>query len=150
MHATAQDVAFFVALLATALALGAGLAHALELPAKITLSQADYFTVQQIYAGWNRLAYLLLIELLALVAVAILYRHDARVLVPVLAALPALAASQALFWLFTFPANQATANWTEQPPHWELLRTQWEYSHLAGAACQALALIALIVAVLRR
>jgi hypothetical protein len=38
-----QDVAFFVALLATALALGGALAHALELPNKIEMVREHYF-----------------------------------------------------------------------------------------------------------
>lgn len=40
-----RDIAFFVALLATALALGAELAHALELPNKIGMSREHYFIV---------------------------------------------------------------------------------------------------------
>jgi hypothetical protein len=43
----ASDVAFFVALMAAAMALGGALAHALELPNKIDLSVDEYFIVQQ-------------------------------------------------------------------------------------------------------
>jgi hypothetical protein len=42
----------FVSLLFTALALGAAMAHLLELPKKIKLSAEDYLIVQQIYRGW--------------------------------------------------------------------------------------------------
>jgi hypothetical protein len=63
------DVVFFVALLSTALALGAALAHVLELPNKMALTRDEYFVVQSIYAGWNRLAYLLLVELISMLAV---------------------------------------------------------------------------------
>ena len=38
-----------------------------------------------------------------------------------------------VFWSFTFPANQATANWTVLPEGWQALRARWEYSHAAGA-----------------
>ena len=69
---------------------------------------------------------------------------------PVLAALSFLVAAQVVFWLFTFPTNQATSNWTVQPSNWETLRSQWEYSHLAGAAFQALVMASLVLAVLRR
>ena len=41
-------------------------------------------------------------------------------------------------------------NWTQPPANWEPLRAQWEYSHLAGAGFQTLAMVALIIAVLRR
>jgi uncharacterized membrane protein len=147
---TLEDVAFFVALLATALALGGALAHALELPNKIGMSREHYFIVQRAYNGWNRLAYLLAVELFGILAVIWLYRAARRVWRPATAALAALAAAQAVFWIWTFPANQATDNWTSQPQNWEILRQQWEYSHLAGAAFQLLAMTALIVAVLRR
>jgi hypothetical protein len=147
---TAHDVAFFIALLATALALGAALAHALELPNKIGMSREQYFIVQRAYDGWNRLAYLLVVELAGVLAVAWLYRAESRVLWPALVALGCLVAAQVIFWTWTFPANQATNNWTAQPDNWATLRRQWEYSHLGGAAFQVLAMAGLIIAVLRR
>jgi hypothetical protein len=147
---TLQDVAFFVVQLATALALGGALAHALELPNKIGMSREHYFIVQRAYDGWNRLAYLLAVELSGILAVIWLYRAEPRVWWPATAALAALVAAQAIFWIWTFPANQATNNWTSQPQNWEILRRHWEYSHLAGAAFQLLDITALIVAVLRR
>jgi hypothetical protein len=128
---------------------GAG-AHALELPNKIGMGAQDYFVAQQLYRGWNRLGYVLAAELVGMLAVIVLYRKDRRVLPPAALALAALVAAQAIFWIWTFPANQATGNWTVQPENWEALRAQWEYSHLAGAGFQLLALAALIVAVLRR
>lgn len=146
----AQSIAFFVALMATALALGGALAHAFELPNKIGLSREHYFIVQRVYDGWNRLAYLLVVQFAAIGAVIWLYRSEPRVMWPVTVALACLVAAQAVFWIWTFPANQATQNWTTQPDDWATLRRQWEYSHLAGALFQLLAMGALIVAVLRR
>ena len=146
----ARDTAFFIALLATSLALGGALAHALELPNKIVMPRDAYFTVQTIYAGWNRLAYLLAIELAGILAVMFLYRAEPRVFRPAGVALAGLVGAQIVFWVWTFPANQAADNWTQPPANWETLRLQWEYSHLAGAGFQTLAMIALIVAVLRR
>jgi hypothetical protein len=145
-----RDAAFFIALLATSLALGAALAHALELPNKISMPREQYFIVQGAYQGWDRLAYLLAVQLLGIVAVAILYRAEWHVLQPTLFALGGLVAAQAVFWVWTFPANQATSFWTVQPDDWASWRRQWEYSHLAGAAFQLLAMVGLIVAVLRR
>lgn len=149
-NSTTNDIAFFVALLATALAMGAALAHALELPNKIDMLRDHYFVVQRAYDGWNRLAYLLAVELVGMLAVIWLYRSESRVLAPALAALACLVIAQAIFWIWTFPANQATANWTMQPDDWERLRREWEYSHLAGAVFQTLAMASLILAVLRR
>jgi len=145
-----RDVIFFIAILATAIALGGALAHAFEFFSKMRLTREDYFTVQTIYAGWNRLAYILVFELLGIIALIIIYRQDHSVMWPVVAAFVFLLASQVVFWVWTFPANAATNNWTEQPGNWEQLRQQWEYSHFVGAVFQVLALSALIIGVLRR
>ncbi len=146
----AYDILFFIALLATALALGAALAHALELPNKIGLPRDEYFIVQKAYLGWNQLVYLLAVELAAMVAVAYMSRHEPHVLWPVAAAISCLLLAQALFWIFTYPANTATQSWTVKPDNWDILRRQWEYSHAAGAALQILAMSSLIVAALAR
>lgn len=145
-----HDAAFFVALLSTALALGGAVAHVLELPNKIDLSRDQYFIVQTIYAGWNRLAYLLAIQFVSIISVIILSRHAPRVYWPALLALLGLIAAQVVFWTTTFPANTATNNWTAAPQNWEVLRQQWEYSHATGAAFQVLAMCALIIAALAR
>jgi hypothetical protein len=146
----AHDVVFFVALLATALALGAALAHALALPNKIGLPREEYFITQKAYIGWNRLAFLLLVQLLSMVALAVMSRHQAYVLWPTILAILCLLCAQALFWAYTFPTNVATESWTVIPDNWEALRRQWEYSHAAGAAFQVLAMGCLIVAALAR
>lgn len=149
-HSIGYDIIFFIALLATALALGAALAHALELPNKINLPEREYFIVQQAYRGWDQLAYLLVIELVSMIAIAVVYRREPRVLWPTLAAILFVLCAQALFWTYTYPANVATDNWTTIPANWESLRRRWEYSHALGAAFQLLAMSALIIAVLAR
>jgi hypothetical protein len=146
----ARNLAFFIALLATAVALGAAAAHALELPNKVNLPANEYFIVQKAYRGWDRLALLLLIELLAMIAVASLYWSTPAVRWAVLAAIACLASAQLVFWTFTYPANLATKNWTLVPDDWQQLRRNWEYSHAAGALFQLLAMTAMIVAVLSR
>lgn len=145
-----ESISFFVAILATAVALGGALAHAFEMLHKMAMTQQEYFITQQIYAGWNRLAYVLLVQLSGIIAVILLYRGTPAVLWPAVAALAFLLAAQAIFWVWTFPANVSTNNWTEQPASWEQLRQQWEYSHFAGAMFQLLTLSALLIAVLRR
>ena len=144
------NVAFFVALMSTAIALSAGLAHVFELINKMALDREAYFTVQQIYAGWNLFAVVLLFELAAILAVIVLHRRQR---IPVIAAglaLGGLIGAQVAFWTYTFPANVATQNWMVQPDNWEALRDQWEYSHLAGALFQLIAMAALIVALIAR
>lgn len=147
--AEAEFVLFFT-FMATALTMGAALAHAFELPNKMLLSKNDYFIVQSIYRGWDQLAYLLGAELIGLLSLLFLTRGEPHTRRYIILALVGLTLAQAVFWIFTFPANQATANWTVQPDNWETLRRQWEYSHLAGAVFQTLALAALALAMLSR
>src|SRR5262245_21402541 len=144
------DTVMFVALLSTALALGGALAHLLELPNKIGLPRDDYFTVQHIYDGWNQLAYVLGFQFLSILASISLSRGSRRILWPVIIALAFLVAAQGVFWVFTYPANAATANWTEIPLDWEHWRRQWEYSHAVGAVFQLGSFCALAVAALAR
>lgn len=144
------DIAFFIALLSTALALGGALAHVFALPNKIGLPRDQYFVVQSIYFGWARLAYLLVIEIISMLAIIFKSRGQPYVLWPAIVAVLMLVAAQAVFWIYTYPANVATNNWTVIPENWEILRRNWEYSHAAGAAFQLLAMSALIVAALAR
>jgi hypothetical protein len=144
----AYEIVLFVALLATALAMGGALAHLLELPNKIGMTAEQYLVMQQAYAGWDRLAILLLVELASMIAAAVMSRG--RVRVAIVVAIACLVAAQAVFWTFTYPANVATDNWTRLPQAWESLRARWEYSHAAGAGFQVLAMSALIVALLAR
>jgi hypothetical protein len=44
-----------------------------------------------------------------------------------------LATTLVVFFLWTYPANQATENWTLVPENWRGLRSQWEYSHATNA-----------------
>jgi hypothetical protein len=144
-----RTLAFFLALLATAVALGGALAHLFELPNKIGLPRDAYFTVQSIYRGWSRLAWVLLVQLVSIVVVIVLYRRQPNVLRLALLALLGLVAAQAIFWVWTYPANVATDNWSRIPENWQELRRRWEYSHAAGAGMQLVAMCALILAALR-
>lgn len=99
--------------------------------------------VQQAYRGWNQLAYVLAVQFLAMVALAVLSRHQSTVFWPVVIAILGLLGAQAVFWIYTYPANVETNDWTFIPEHWRSLRSQWEYSHAAGAALQLLAMSSL-------
>ncbi|HEX5007895.1 MAG TPA: hypothetical protein VFV70_12325 [Hyphomonadaceae bacterium] len=143
------ELSWFITVMATALAMAAAIAHALELPNKLAMDQQDYFAAQQSYRGWNQLAFLLSIEVTGMIAFAASYWRVRPIRWRLLAALVFVAFAQLAFWFFTFPANGATDNWTIMPPNWAALRAQWEYSHLTGAICQVLAFSFLLLAVLR-
>jgi hypothetical protein len=147
---TPVTVARFVSLLCAALALGPALAHLLELPNKIGLSRDDYLTVQQIYRGWALLGIVIFGALISTLVLAVFVRKRPKEFALALVAFLCIAGTQAIFWTYTFPANQLTSNWTVLPDNWMLLRTQWEYSHAASAGLNLIAVIALILAVLRR
>jgi len=140
----------FLSLLFCALALAPALAHLLELPNKMGLSRDEYLVVQQIYRGWALLGIVVFGALLSTLALAIAVRKRVGEFGPALTAFLCIAGTQAVFWIFTFPMNQQTANWTILPDAWAALRMQWEYSHAASAILNLAALIAVIISVLTR
>ncbi|MFN7949797.1 MAG: DUF1772 domain-containing protein [Blastocatellia bacterium] len=144
----AIKIVSFLSLLFSALALAPALAHLLELPGKINLSRADYLTVQQIYRGWALLGIVVAGALFSTLALTIMSRHQSRAFAFALIALLGIIGAQVVFWTYTFPANQATSNWTFLPDNWQSLRTRWEYSHAAGAGLNLIALSAVIISVL--
>lgn len=145
-----------IALELTALVLGALIlvpsgAHLFELPGKIGLDRDAYFTVQQIYAGWSAFGFPLVAAVIVNVALFLaLSGHDHMAAYAALAAAALIAASLAVFFVWIFPANQATANWTVMPESWAALRRQWEYGHAANALLVFTALVATAVAATRR
>lgn len=135
-----------LAVLLTALALVPGGAHLFELPNKIDLPRDAYFTVQSIYRGWALFGVVLIGAILANLLHAWLLRGRRAACGLALAAGLLVLATLAIFFAWTFPANQATANWTTIPADWERLRSQWEYSHAANAVLTFLALVAATLA----
>ena len=61
-----------------------------------------------------------------------------------MAALLALAATQGVFWAFTYPVNVATRFWTVSPDVFETARRQWEYSHAISAVLTFVAFVAIV------
>ena len=142
-----QTVRFFAVIL-TALALVPAGAHFFELPNKIRLSQEQYFTVQGVYRGWALFGFVLLGAIGANLAHAILIRDEPRAFWFALLAFLLMVALFAIFFIWTYPANQATFNWTVAPANWASLRIQWEYSHAANAVMTFLALCAVTASLL--
>jgi len=126
-------------------------AHVFELPGKIGLERDAYFTVQGIYRGWALFGVAIAAALLADAALFFAERRrDPAAARWALAAAVLVAAGLAVFFIWVFPANQATANWTAPPANWEALRRQWEYGHAANAAILCAAFLATAMATVRR
>jgi hypothetical protein len=131
------------ALALTAIAFLPSGAHMFELPAKMALNREEYFLVQGIYSGW---AWFVIPIAGAIVANARLFvlerRRDSRAAFCALGSAALIALSLVVFFIFVFPGNQATANWTRMPSNWEELRLAWEYGHAANALLMFTALLA--------
>jgi hypothetical protein len=137
----------FLAIVLTALALGPGMAHVMELPNKLPMSREAYLTVQRVYRGWNRLAFVVIGALVATLLLTIFAEGDA--FVPALIAFLAIVATQIVFWTLTFPVNRATRNWTSVPDDWQRLRDRWELSHAVSAVLNFIAVVCVTIAALR-
>src|SRR5262245_284000 len=136
----ATNIVQFFAVIFTALALVPGGAHLFSLPNKIDLAQEHYFVVQTIYRGWALFGFVLFPAVALNMALAVMLRHRRACFRLALLAFLCMAATVVIFFAFTYPANQATNNWTTVPADWTVLRTQWEYSHAVNAVITFLAL----------
>ena len=141
-----ESLAQLLALVLTAVALVPAAAHVLELPNKLPLPRDEYLTVQRVYRGWNRLGFVVIAALLATMWMAVVADESSEV--PATLAFIAILMTQVVFWLYTFPVNQRTHNWTEAPEDWEKLRDRWEISHAANALLSFIAFVCVAVAIL--
>ncbi|MFL6650882.1 MAG: DUF1772 domain-containing protein, partial [Sulfurifustaceae bacterium] len=120
------------------------------LPNKIDLPRDVYLTVQQIYRGWALLGVAVVGALISTLALTLLVRANRKLFYLTLVATISIALALAVFFVFTYPANQQTLNWTMLPENWETLRRQWEYSHATAAVLYLLAFVALTLSLLVR
>ena len=152
------------ATVAVAVVMGLSLAHGLELPGKLRLTQDQYFAVQRIYypgftigGAAEPLSIVLLAALLAL--------SPARSITfwLTLAALAMLIIVQLLFWTMTQPVNRFWFEKTQSGeaahrlfgsvspaaanPDWKALRGRWELSHLLRAFAALVAMISMVIAI---
>jgi hypothetical protein len=130
----------FLAIVISAVALIPSGAHLAALPNKIALPQAEYFTVQAIYTRWALLGLLWPAAMLMNALLASLVRSQAGPFWFAALASLCFVVMLAVFLLWTFPANEATNNWTTVPENWETLRRQWEYSHAVNGVLVFVAL----------
>ena len=140
----------------TALALVPGGAHLFALANKINLSESDYFITQSIYRSitqsiyrsWALLGIVVLGAAIANVALAFLIRAQRAPSIFALIGGLCLVATLVIFFAFTFPANQATNNWTQVPADWQQLRWRWELSHAVNAVITFFAFCSLTISLL--
>jgi hypothetical protein len=125
-----------------------GGAHLFALANKIGLTAEQYLIVQNIYRGWSLLGSVLVGALVANLVLVVQLRGQGRPFVLAVAAFLGLALSLVIFFTWTYPANQATNNWTTIPANWEQLRREWEYSHAANALVTLASFCALALSVL--
>ena len=138
----------FLAVLLTTLALIPAGAHLFELPNKMDLPRDAYLTVQGVYSGWALFGIVDLAALVMNVVLAIkLRRQRPAVYFAGIAAL-CFVAFFAIFFTWTFPANQVTVNWTTMPDNWSELRQEWEYSHAMNAVVMLIALCSVTLSVI--
>jgi hypothetical protein len=129
----ATRIVAFLALIFTALALVPYGAHLFSLPNKIGMTHTQYFIAQRAYDGWALQALVLFPAMVLNIVLAYLLRTERPGFMLAAAGCLCMAATLAVFFAFTYPANVATQNWTISPANWEELRVRWEYSHAVNA-----------------
>src|SRR5262249_38423402 len=112
------------------------------------LPREDYLIVQHIYRGWALLGIVIVGAILSTLVLTIMVRRQPNAFLFTLIALFCLLGAQALFWTFTYPANQAPADWTLPTINWDDLRNRWELSHAVVAILVLMAQVTLILSVL--
>jgi hypothetical protein len=128
--------------------MAAGWAHLLEMRTKLRLDPAQYLVVHQIYRGWALLGIVIFAALISTTALAVFGRE------PVLrrsagVAAACIALSLGIFFAYTYPVNQLTANWTKLPADWAALRLRWEWSHATNAVIYFAALASLTLGLVK-
>jgi hypothetical protein len=98
------------------------------------------------------MAFILIPAMVLDLVYAVMLRAERPAFYFALAGCVCLAATLAIFFAWTYPANVATQNWTVVAAGWEELRRQWEYSHAVNAVLTfaSFCLIALAVLMQRR
>jgi hypothetical protein len=115
---------YFLSLMLTAIGMALALAHLAELPNKIDISAAHYLIVQRNYDNWATIGLVVPAAFLSVLALTTALRGTGAPFTLALIALLLLVGELVAFWVFIFPVNQATQNWTILPDNWQALRSQ--------------------------
>ena len=118
-------------------------------PNKIHLPADQYFTTQSVYLGCAvPTGTVLIAAIIVTLVYTIAMRAHAIAFSLSLTAFILTAATLAIFFIWTFPANQATTNWTVIPENWQALRKKWEFGHMLNAVLTFIALCAVTASTL--
>ena len=118
-------------------------------PNKIHLPADQYFTTQSVYLGWAvPTGTVLIAAIIVTLVYTIAMRGHGIAFWLSLTAFILTAATLAIFFIWTFPANQATTNWTVIPENWQALRKKWEFGHMLNAVLTFIALCAVTASTL--
>lgn len=143
----------FVAILLVAIALGAALAHLMELPGKMTYDAQFYVYLHRtLYPTFGRTAgWAEAVALFAVAGLAWRVRKRGAALPLTLTAAVCQSVAMIVFLAFVLPANRAMGSWPLDaiPAEWTSWRNQWEYGHAARAVLMLTALAALVLSVVR-
>jgi len=123
-------------------------AHLFEFANKMSLPQPEYMIVQKIYASWSLFGVAIVAALFLTSIHTFMVRADRTTCLLSLTAVLCLAATQMIFWAFTYPMNVASNNWMVTPENFEAARRQWEYSHAVNAVITFVAFVAITLSVL--
>ncbi len=143
----------FVAIMSTAVAMTACVAHLMELPAKMRYEPPLYVRLHRtLYPNFGRTAGPA--EGLAVAASTALAwwsrTHRPRAFQLTAAAAGCLAAAHGIFWSVVNPVNIEMVKWPLDaiPDDWSTARDRWEYGHAVRAGLVTFALASLIASVL--
>jgi hypothetical protein len=134
------DLVYFLAIVFLALIFAPAAAHLFALRNKIGMNQPDYYIAQRAYRRWDIFGWPYLGALVFTAWLAIALRGEGAEFWLSAAALFLTALSLVIFFIWVFPGNRATRNWTVAPENWDSLRRRWEYGHAGSAGANFLAL----------
>jgi hypothetical protein len=158
-----------LAVVTVAVAMALSLAHALELPGKLRLSREQYLATQPIYyPGFTIGGMAEPVGMLVILGLMLVTPTGGTGFWLLAAALAALIASHAAYWLLTHPVNNfwlrdtrlqgagatffsfGSRTGTAAAEGWMDLRDRWEFSHVVRAVLSMTSLILLTAAVAAR
>ena len=145
----------FVAIILSALTLGLGFCHLMQLPSRLGWDQYLWVgsTVQGgLYAAFGSVGAMIFVAaVIALALLAYFTRERSRPGVGLaLAAALLFALALALWWVLVYPVNVELAKWVTGPvpDDWTTYRSRWEWGHAVIALTEFAGFAALIAAVL--